>query len=263
MTGFHAGGRRIDLGLSEHIADPTTRATYERLGQISAERQQLEHESILLDDQLRDALNAKPEGVAEALWAGEPVDAEMDADVSHIEELRAESARLRKRITAQHEAERLGVLKLNGALDAGATQIAKANLSKLKALPAKLAMIERVLGEVVDTHDTTAGLIHLLEERQTQGGALTLVHGVQTPRVELTLAAEHVRQGLVKLRAEIEAATASLKPSDSEKPRKPRKSVSEAQEAAPATSVTDTTDVQSPEPAAPAVEIAIGGDDDD
>lgn len=212
MTGFHAAGRRIDLGRPEQIVDPTSRDVYDRLGEISKATATLVRDDMALDDQLRDAINAKPEGVAEALWAGESIDADMDADVSHIESLRAESARLSKLLTASRDAERIGVVKLNEALDAAAPEIAKANLRKLAALPAKLAMVDRVLAEVVDAHDSAAGLIHLLEERTVQGGALTLRHIVQTPRVELTLAQEHVRQAVAKLTAEISAAKATLKP---------------------------------------------------
>lgn len=254
MTGYHAAGRRVDLGKPEHIADAETRAIYTRLEEISTARQKLERDDIVLDDKIAAAINAKPEGVAEALWAGESVDDEMDADVAHVESLRAESARLSKLLTAQRDAERIGVVKLNEALDAGAGAIAKANLSKLKSLPTKLAMIERVLAEVIDTHDTAAGLIHLLEERRTQGGALVLHHVAQTPRVELTLAQEHVREGIAKLRAEIEAAQATLKPRKGKKASVAPEAASEAHSDAQAAPVTV--------PAGDLGDLTIGEDDD-
>lgn len=250
MTGYHAAGRRVDLGKPEHIADVDTRTIYTRLEEISKARQSLERDDMALDDKIVAAINAKPEGIGDALWAGEEVDESIDSDLGHIAELRAESARLQKKLSAQRDAERVGVVKLNEALDAGAGAIAKANLAKLKSLPTKLTMIERVLAEVIDTHDTAAGLIHLLEERQTQGGALVLHHTPQTPRVELTLAQEHVREGIAKLRAEIDAAQATLKP------RKGKKASVAPEAASEAHSAGET--VSEPEP----VGFEMGEDDD-
>lgn len=232
MTGFHAAGRRVDLGLPEHIADDETREIYVRLGEISAERQRLERDDIVLDDQIAAAINAKPEGVAEALWAGEAVDESIDSDLDHIESLRGESARLQKRIAAQRDAERVGVNKLVQALDAAGPALAASNIDHLKIALVELSMVEEDLASVVAKHDTAAGLVHLLEERVTQGGALVLRHIIESPRVELTLALEHVRQGLTRLDAEIRAAEATLTPATGKKARKGRKAASGAHSAA-------------------------------
>ncbi|MGW9627635.1 hypothetical protein [Microbacterium sp. NPDC055521] len=259
MAGYHAAGRRIDLGAPEGIADAATRETYIRLGEITTKRQGFERDDMMLDEQLRDALNAQPAGVADALWAGESVDEGLADDTAGIDALRAEKARVAKLLGAAREAERLGVVKLNAALDEAAPEIAKASLRKLATLPAKLAMVERVLAEVMDVHDGTAGLIHLLEERTTQGGALTVRHIMQTPRVELGLAQEHVRQAVAKLANEIEAAKATLKPLKTAK--RDRKTAVAPEVVSEAHSPAQTA----PEPvAAPALgDLMIGADDDD
>lgn len=218
MTGFHAAGRRIDLGHAAHIPADDVREIYTRLGEISTDRAALEREDAVLDERVRDAINAKPEGVGSMLWAGESVDESIDDDLGHIEDLRGQSARLRKKLSAQRDAERIGTIALNDAIDGAADEIAKASLAKAKTLKAKLAMIDKMLGDVYDTHDVTMGLVHLLEARATEGGnPLTIRHIVQTPRVELGLAIEHVRQALGKLVAELDAAEATLKPSKRKK----------------------------------------------
>lgn len=237
MTGFHAAGRRVDLGLPEHIADDETREIYVRLGEIAAERQRLERDDIALDDKIAAAINAKPEGVAEALWNGDAVDDSIDSDLDHIESLRGESARLRKKIDAQRDAERIGVNKLVEALDAAGPALAAANIDDLKLALLELSAVEDDLAAVVAKHDTAAGLVHLLEERVAQGGALVLRHTIESPRVELTLALEHVRQGLVRLDAEIRAAEATLTPATGKKARKSRKAASRAHSAADAVTI--------------------------
>lgn len=260
-TGFHAAGRRFDLGRPEFIPSADLAEKYARLGALSKERNALAREEVVAEEAIRDAINASPADVAARLWAGEDVDDEIGADVANVGRLRVEHAEKVKRLRALHTAETIGSQEVLAALDADADAIAKAALTKAKSLKAKLVMVDQAIGEAMDVHDSTMGLVHLLEARAAGDTAATAVrHVANTPQVNLSLAHEHVRQALAMLVAELDAATASLKPSKGKKTPKP------AEPAVEAPAVAREPSAPVPAPALPVSalgSLSIGEDDDE
>lgn len=260
-TGFHAAGRRFDLGRPEFIPSDDLAEKYARLGALSKERNALAREEVVAEEAIRDAINASPADIAARLWAGEDVDDEVAADVAHVSTLRTDHAEKVKRLRALHAAETIGAQEVVAALDENAAAIAKACLAKAKTLKAKLATVDLMIGEAMDVHDATMGLIHLLEAREAGDTSATAVrHIVNTPRVNLSLAHEHVRQALSMLVDELDAATASLKPGKGKKARKPEEAAVEA----PVAAREPSAPAPAPSSAVSALgTLSIGGDDDE
>lgn len=245
------------ISVPDDLAGPKTRKAIERGTKVRKARDAAIAARDVADDLRRKAREQAAQAGGEALIdGGDYVD---HGDL--IDDAQALLDARQREVDARLEAERLAAVKIREAV---AEELPVLGRAAVVDGDTALAMLSAALEDAEAAREalwSSIGVGHMVQRLATDPGApVAIQHMPYGYTFDIEAAIELLQGALTKAADELTGLKATL---GGKKARKSRKSVSEAQEAAPATSATDTTAAQSPEPAAPAVEIAIGGDDDD
>lgn len=249
------------ISVPDDLAGPKTRKAIERGTKVRKARDAAIAARDVADDLRRNAREQVAQAGGEALIdGGDYVD---HGDL--IDDAQALLDARQREVDARLEAERLAAVKIR---DAVAEELPVLGRAAVVDGDTALAMLSAALEDAEAAREalwSSIGVGHMVRRLAADPGApVAIQHMPYGYTFDLEAAIELLQSALTKAADELSGLKSTLKPSAGKKTRTPRKSASEAQAAAPAISRPDAATIPAAESVAPpAVEIAIGGDDDD